>query len=280
MQTFASALALAGAGFAAIYAFYPVPRLSSKIEKWRANGSYKMFRDCKVYYRDEEGRRDNDAILLIHGFTQSSYDWRRICSQLKTINRRVVSVDMLGCGFSDKPNNTTYDLAFHADLYEHMMYELGIQDVHIFASDMGANVAMELLTRYEDRKRSKTSGSAQNLNINSLCVLNGRVIVEDTYIMPIEKIILLPYVGAFIARYVYGFHLFANTIFKFYGPTRYFIFGMADSHISKTIIDTWKRKVSEDSIAELDQAGHYPHLEKPQETFEIYKNFRKSLLSN
>ena len=97
--------------------------------------------------QDEEGQGETGTVLLISGFAQSTYDWRKIWDGLIKSNRRVVAIDMLGCGFSDKPQFPKYDLALHADLYEFMMYELGIQDVHILSCDMGNNVASELIAR-------------------------------------------------------------------------------------------------------------------------------------
>lgn len=74
---------------------------------------------------------------------------------------RVITLDMLGFGFSAKPN-APYSILRQADLFEARLRELGIGEYHVLAHDYGDTVAQELLARKSVSPR-----------ILSMCFLNG-----------------------------------------------------------------------------------------------------------
>jgi len=51
----------------------------------------------------DEGPRDAAPILLMHGNPSWSYIWRHMIPGLLESGRRVIAVDLVGCGRSDKP---------------------------------------------------------------------------------------------------------------------------------------------------------------------------------
>lgn len=59
MSKILSTIGCTAAGAAAIYAFYPAPGFSLAVEKWRASGSYKMFRNYKIFYRGNFHKNKN-----------------------------------------------------------------------------------------------------------------------------------------------------------------------------------------------------------------------------
>ena len=64
------------------------------------------------------GPKDADPILLMHGNPTWSYLYRHMIKALEKTGRRVIALDLVGCGRSDKPaKRKYYTLARHHDWY-------------------------------------------------------------------------------------------------------------------------------------------------------------------
>ena len=61
----------------------------------------------RVHYIDS-GRPDAEPILLMHGNPTWVYLYRKMIPGLLTTGRRVIAVDLIGCGRSDKPAKRKY----------------------------------------------------------------------------------------------------------------------------------------------------------------------------
>jgi pimeloyl-ACP methyl ester carboxylesterase len=110
------------------------------------------------------GREDAVPLLLVHGFPTSSFDWRHVLPLLGA-QRRVVMLDLLGFGLSDKPDRA-YSLFEQADLVEAVTVALGVEQAALVTHDMGDSVGGELLARsleaslgFEVTARVITNGS-------------------------------------------------------------------------------------------------------------------------
>ena len=84
-------------------------KLSFTTELWRAQGEYQSLLGHQIFCIDSDKGSEKPIILLIHGFPTSSWDWQPIWDDLIT-DYRVIGLDMLGFGFSDKPNNRNYSI--------------------------------------------------------------------------------------------------------------------------------------------------------------------------
>ncbi|NXK88157.1 MEST protein, partial [Formicarius rufipectus] len=91
----------------------------------------------------------SDLVLLLHGFPTSSYDWNKIWEGLTQRFQRVIALDFLGFGFSDKPRPHRYSISEQALLVEQLLQHLGLRRrrLNLLAHDYGATVAQELLHR-------------------------------------------------------------------------------------------------------------------------------------
>ncbi|MDA8965636.1 alpha/beta fold hydrolase, partial [Pseudomonadales bacterium] len=56
----------------------------------------------------DEGPRDAEPILLMHGNPSWAYLYRHMIPALLATGRRVIAVDLVGCGRSDKPAKRKY----------------------------------------------------------------------------------------------------------------------------------------------------------------------------
>lgn len=97
----------------------------------------------------ERGR--GPALLLVHGFPTSSYDYRAMLGVLAS-RFRCIAFDFPGFGLSDKPVAYSYSLFQQADALEALLRELDVRAASIVCHDMGTSVTCELLARREERK--------------------------------------------------------------------------------------------------------------------------------
>jgi len=86
----------------------------------------------------------------------------------------VIAPDMLGFGYSDKPNGFKYTIHHQARMHEALLNYLDVQDCHILAHDYGDTVTQELLAAFQDRK----SSNDHSLNYHSICFTNGGLFPE------------------------------------------------------------------------------------------------------
>jgi len=161
--------------------------------EWKTSGKYFSYDGHTIFYRDEGA---GEVLLCIHGFPTASWDWHRIWPGL-TKRFRVIALDMIGFGFSDKPRDYAYSIHDQATLHESLLQTLGIQRVHILAHDYGDTVAQELLARYEDRQKD----GVQGIEISSVCFLNGGIFPEATHPRLIQKLLISP-LGPLAGRFV------------------------------------------------------------------------------
>jgi pimeloyl-ACP methyl ester carboxylesterase len=86
------------------------------------------------------------ALLLLHGFPASSYEWAQMWPDL-TARHRVIAPDFLGFGASDKPRGHRYRVTEQADLVEALLARLDVSSPDVLCYDYGAIVVQELLAR-------------------------------------------------------------------------------------------------------------------------------------
>jgi pimeloyl-ACP methyl ester carboxylesterase len=96
---------------------------------------------CKVsgheiaYHREGSG----ETVLLVHGITTYSFIWRKLVPLLSA-NYDVISIDLMGCGDSDKNLNIDYSIKHHADLIKEFITQLGIKKFHFLGHDVGGGI--------------------------------------------------------------------------------------------------------------------------------------------
>ncbi|MBN3302837.1 MEST protein, partial [Amia calva] len=169
----------------AVYLHIPPPHLSPALHSWKASGAFFTFKGNVIFYKDSWGAvGSSDVVVLLHGFPTSSYDWYKIWDGLNMRFNRVIALDFLGFGFSDKPRPHRYSIFEQANIVEGLMAHLGLmeQKINLLSHDYGDTVALELLYRSEHNR----SG---NLKISSLCLSNGGIFPETHYPRFLQKLL-------------------------------------------------------------------------------------------
>lgn len=156
---------------------------------WRTGGSFFEHDGLRIFARHEG---QGEALLLLHGFPTASWDWSALWTPL-TRRFHVYTLDMIGYGFSDKPQDFAYRIEQQADLVEAWLAKEGVTDYHILAHDYGDTVAQELLARHLERSAKQ--------KLRSLCLLNGGLFPEKHRARLVQKLLLTP-LGPMLARWM------------------------------------------------------------------------------
>lgn len=162
--------------------------------QWKALGNTLRLQGHSIFVVDSDPQGEQPlkpCILLLHGYPTSSWDWELLWPLL-TQDYRLIALDFLGFGFSEKPYPYQYDIREQADIVEALVAKLGLQQFHLLAHDYGDTVAQELLARQNERE------SPQWL---SLCLLNGGLFPETHRARLIQKLLATP-LGPFLTRHM------------------------------------------------------------------------------
>ncbi len=110
--------------------------------------SHELKFDGLRYHYVDEG--SGPTLLFVHGNPTWSFAFRNLIKALAP-RYRVLAVDHIGCGFSDKPQNYSYRLAQHVANLERFVTELDLRDITLFAHDWGGAIGLGAATRLPER---------------------------------------------------------------------------------------------------------------------------------
>jgi pimeloyl-ACP methyl ester carboxylesterase len=117
--------------------------MNRDIIDWKNKGQYLNYQGHKIFYF-QDGAGDN--LLILHGYPYSSFEWKD-CIAVLSKRFKITVLDLLGMGFSDKPQNHHYHYEEHCDIINGLLEKLNISQTHLLTHDLGVSVAQELLAR-------------------------------------------------------------------------------------------------------------------------------------
>jgi pimeloyl-ACP methyl ester carboxylesterase len=101
----------------------------------------------RFHYVDEG---QGETLLMVHGNPTWSFAWRNLIKDLSK-NYRVLAVDHVGCGFSDKPLNYPYTLQQHVENLSRFVESKDLKNITLFAHDWGGAIGMGTAVRMPNR---------------------------------------------------------------------------------------------------------------------------------
>ncbi|KKE98886.1 haloalkane dehalogenase [Mycolicibacterium obuense] len=105
----------------------------------------------RVHYLDE-GPRDAEVVLLLHGEPSWSYLYRRMIPVLTGAGLRAVAIDLVGFGRSDKPSRREdYTYQAHVDWTWGAIEAIGLTDITLVCQDWGGLIGLRLVGEHPDR---------------------------------------------------------------------------------------------------------------------------------
>ncbi len=105
---------------------------------------------ARVHYQ-EFGEASAPPIILIHGYTASVYVWKSAAPLLAEAGFRVIAVDLLGFGYSEKPQWFDYSIQSQARMVSRFMDRLGVGRATVVGSSYGGAVALEIALNDPER---------------------------------------------------------------------------------------------------------------------------------
>lgn len=100
----------------------------------------------RVHYLDE-GPRDTDPVLLMHGEPSWSYLYRKMIPMIAAEGFRVVAPDLVGFGRSDKPaHRTDYTYQRHVDWMQALIDHLDLIHITLVCQDWRGLIGLRLLS--------------------------------------------------------------------------------------------------------------------------------------
>ena len=105
---------------------------------------------ARIHYQ-EFGDPSAPPIILIHGYTASVYVWKTSAPLIADAGFRVIAVDLIGFGYSEKPRWFDYSIQAQARMVSRFMDRLGIGRAVVAGSSYGGAVAATLALDYSER---------------------------------------------------------------------------------------------------------------------------------
>lgn len=182
-----------GGAFGAVVAYKLLTR--AKTVNWEdftdihhaENSRFTEVDGATVHYQ-EFGDASAPTLILIHGYTASTYVWHTVAPRLAEENFHVIAVDLIGFGYSEKPAQFDYSIASQARMIVRLMNRLGIGRATLVGSSYGGAVASTVALDYAERVEK--------------LILADPVCNDDVLNNSILKLAAIPGVGEVIAPFL------------------------------------------------------------------------------
>jgi len=104
------------------------------------------------YHCVDEGPAEAPPVLLLHGNPSWTYLHRHMIRGLVDLGHRVVGLDLMGLGRSDKPiARSDYTLANHVDWMSQWLEAVDLVDIILYCQDWGGITGLNLVRLHPDR---------------------------------------------------------------------------------------------------------------------------------
>jgi haloalkane dehalogenase len=113
--------------------------------------NYIELQGIRIHFVDE-GPKDGETILLMHGEPSWSYLYRKMIPPLVNAGYRVVAPDLPGFGRSDKfRSRKDYSYQVFVDIFSEFIEKLDLKDITIFVQDWGGLIGFRVLAEQPAR---------------------------------------------------------------------------------------------------------------------------------
>jgi len=152
------------------------------MRRWEQRGERVEVAGNQIWFADLPPAQDigRPPAVVLHGFPTCSYDWHATLDILGA-ERRLVLIDFLGFGLSDKPD-VRYSIRSQADVVEGVIAHLGLDRVDLVTHDMGDSVGGELLAR--------SLAGDLGFEVASRVISNGSIYLAMAHLTAGQKMLL------------------------------------------------------------------------------------------
>jgi pimeloyl-ACP methyl ester carboxylesterase len=258
---------------------------------------------------------EGPVILLIHGITGNSEQWRQVIPQLAE-NYTVVAPDLLGHGLSAKPRGD-YSLGAYAVGVRDLLIALGHRRATVVGHSLGGGIAMQFVYEYPVFAERLVLVSSGGLGREVHLLLRAATLPGSELVLPVIASQRLHAAGFGVAQMLKAFGLRAGSdleeMARGYASLADVGARQAFLHSLRAVIDpggqrvsatdrlylssllpsliVWGRRdplipVSHSGVAHrampdsrlevFDEAGHFPQLEEPVRFAQILRDFMET----
>lgn len=128
------------------FPFFDETKELNKNTRKEAAGSFVSLSDGVTHY-ELGGPKDGKPIVLVHGFSVPFFIFDPLFDFLTNAGFRVLRYDLLGRGYSDRPN-TQYDAHLFVKQLKELLDALGLSDITLLGLSMGGPVTISFIDQY------------------------------------------------------------------------------------------------------------------------------------
>jgi pimeloyl-ACP methyl ester carboxylesterase len=142
-------IAIAAVAFVVFWFSRPADLVFTEARASLPNSDYSHFAEIdgvRIHYQE---KGSGTPLVLLHGFSSSTYSWKDVFEPLAK-NFRVVVVDLKGFGFSAKPDGD-YSRRAQAVLVTHLLDHLQIKQAWLVGNSVGGEVALNVVLQNPTR---------------------------------------------------------------------------------------------------------------------------------
>jgi len=247
----------------------------------------------------ESGKGNDRHILFIHGLGSSADRWVGIPKSLST-NFHTLSLDLPGFGESDKPVSMDYTIKNFRDIIIDFMNFLGLDDgkTSIVGHSLGGYIAAEIIMlnkiQIEKLVLIDSSGMlkeptvlleeymsvAMNPTTDTVRKIFEQMVTDSTKIPSILIESFIRRITLPNAKYAFKSTLqnSASTQIeverlKLIDVPTLILWGSEDRVIPPEHSEIFKEHISNSHVEIIPDTGHAPFTEKPEQVFELIRNF-------
>jgi pimeloyl-ACP methyl ester carboxylesterase len=258
-------------------------------------------------------RGTGPTVVLLHGFPTWSYDYAEMASDLAA-DHDVITMDFLGYGASEKPDDYQYSVGESADTVEDLITHLNLTSVRLVVHDYGGIVGQELLDR--------TNRGQLPFSVSDVTMLNCGIVYSAYRPTRMQKLLIRPVIGKLLASRVSAArvrsaldgvrgtpltdnefddlwvgmsrddgHKRSHLLIKYNAERAvhhqrwesaladwtgplHLVWGLADPVSGSHVLDAAVKTLPRADVTELLGVGHYPSSEAPQAVAAVVRNSR------
>jgi len=156
-------------------------------EQYPFRSHYQLLGEHKLHYIDEG---QGDPIVMVHGNPTWSFYYRNLIKELSKTNR-VIAIDHMGCGLSDKPQDYQYTLKQRVSDLTSLLEQLNILKYSMIVHDWGGAIGFGHAIDHVER-------------IDKMIILNTAAFLSSRIPFTIG-LCKLKFVGPFMVKYLNSF---------------------------------------------------------------------------
>jgi pimeloyl-ACP methyl ester carboxylesterase len=253
----------------------------------------------------EGGPATGPVIVMVHGFSADKDNWVRFAGEF-TDQYRVIAPDLPGFGDQERIPEQDYRLGAQVARLHAFARALGLESFHLVGNSMGGHITALYSLAYPEQVLSaglfnnagidspqpsdmeQRLAQGQNPLLTQSVADFDRILSYTTEVQPFVPWPVKPYVaGKALAAKDFNAYIFEQyksdrssglePVFAQIQPPVLILWGRQDRVLDVSAVQVMQELRPQSRVVIMDQTGHLPMVERPQQSAEYYRGFLSSL---